>query len=61
MSRGRHIAVQAAYGGRVCSGNKLEMMTCYHVEMEVVKRNHIKNAIDFCPSKCLLQWAEKKK
>jgi hypothetical protein len=24
-------------------------MTCYHVDMEVVKKKKINNAIDFCP------------
>ena len=52
MARGRHIAVEANYGGRTCSGNKMEMMTCYHVDMAVVKKNNIKNAINFCPSDC---------
>ena len=49
MARGRHVAVEANYGGRQCSGNKVEMMTCYHMEMEIVKRNNIKDAIYFCP------------
>ena len=48
MSRGRHISVEANYGGRKCSGLKTELQTCFHEDMERVKREKIRDAIYYC-------------
>ena len=47
MTRGRHVAVEANYGGRKCSGNKMELTTCLHEDMG--KKEKSKDAIYYCP------------
>ena len=41
------MAVEANYGGRQCSGNKMELTTCLHEDMG--KKEKSKDAIYYCP------------